>query len=286
MKHYFDYYLTMLAPITWGTTYLVTTEYLPAGYPITMAMLRALPAGLLILALYRKRPYGNQWLKIFALGGLNFTVFWICLFISAYRLPGGIAAILTATQPLIVIGLSVPILQGALSPRAIGAACAGLLGVSLLVLQSSITLDFIGISAALLAAASMALGTVLSKKWRGNESLIVFTGWQLTAGGILLLPVTLLFEPNFPVLTAQNIAGITWLSLVGALLTYLLWFNGIEKLDPATTSILGFLSPVTAIVLGWSVLGQDLNPVQLLGIVIIALSVISVTFGKEKTIDI
>ena len=45
-----DLLLTALAPVVWGSTYYVTTEWLPAGVPMTLAMWRALPAGLLLLA--------------------------------------------------------------------------------------------------------------------------------------------------------------------------------------------------------------------------------------------
>ncbi|MFX7792960.1 EamA family transporter, partial [Acinetobacter baumannii] len=38
-----DILITAIAPAIWGSTYIVTTEFLPAGYPITVAMLRALP---------------------------------------------------------------------------------------------------------------------------------------------------------------------------------------------------------------------------------------------------
>lgn len=98
--------LTALAPAVWGSTYLVTTEMLPAGYPMTVAMLRALPAGLLLMLFIRQLPKGIWWGRIFVLGALNFAVFWWLLFVSAYRLPGGVAATVGAIQPLIVLLLS------------------------------------------------------------------------------------------------------------------------------------------------------------------------------------
>jgi probable blue pigment (indigoidine) exporter len=51
-----DVLFTALAPAIWGSTYLVTTEALPAGYPVTLAALRALPAGLLLLMITRCLP--------------------------------------------------------------------------------------------------------------------------------------------------------------------------------------------------------------------------------------
>lgn len=94
------------APAIWGSTYIVTTLMLPDGYPLTIAMLRALPAGLILLVLVRQLP-PVEWLgKVMILGALNFTIFWALLFVAAYRLPGGVAATLGAVQPLVVLALS------------------------------------------------------------------------------------------------------------------------------------------------------------------------------------
>ncbi len=84
--------LMALDPAVWGSTYYVTTEFLPSGYPLTMAALRALPAGLLLLAIVRRLP-DRDWLgRAFMLGAVNFALFWSHLFVAAYRLPGGVAA--------------------------------------------------------------------------------------------------------------------------------------------------------------------------------------------------
>ena len=73
----------------------------------------------------------------------------------------------------------------------------------------------------------MAAGTVLSRKWQANVSPLTFTAWQLTAGGLILLPIALFFEPALPALSATNLAGLAWLGLIGAALTYWLWFRGV-----------------------------------------------------------
>lgn len=265
--------LTMLAPIIWGTTYIVTTQWLPDGYPVTVAMLRALPAGVLMMLVLRQWPPMRQWLSIFILGALNFTIFWVCLFISAYRLPGGVAATLGALQPLIVIGLMYVLFQQKAGLRLILSTSAGVIGVGLLVLSSTVVLDVFGMVAAVIGATSMALGTVFSKRWRGEASLAAFTAWQLTAGGLLLLPLSFYLEPSLPPLDSHHIAGLLWLGIAGSLLSYLLWFNGVAKLNAVQVSTLGFLSPVTAILLGWVLLGQSLSVLQLLGVGIIFASI-------------
>lgn len=268
-----DLPLTAMAPAIWGSTYLVTTELLPQGYPLRVAMLRALPAGILLLLLVRQLPRGAWWGRVLVLGALNFSVFWWLLFVAAYRLPGGVAATVGAIQPLIVILLARLLLGSTIRPLAIAAALSGMVGVALLILTPQAALDPLGIAAGLGGAVSMAAGTVLSRRWQPPVSPLTFTAWQLTAGGLLLLPVALLLEPPLPALSADNLLGFAHLGLIGAALTYILWFRGIARLEPSVVSSLGFLSPMTAVILGWSVLGQSLSPMQIAGMVVVLGSV-------------
>lgn len=268
-----DLLLTATAPAIWGSTYVVTTLMLPQGYPLTVAMLRALPAGLLLLLAVRQIPRGIWWLRSAILGALNFSIFWALLFVAAYRLPGGVAATLGAIQPLIVILLARALLGTPVRGLAVLAALAGIGGVALLVLGPKAALDPVGVAAGLASAASMALGTVLSRRWQPPVSALAFTSWQLTAGGALLLPVALLAEPALPPVTTLNVLGIAYLGLIGAALTYVIWFRGLAQLEPAVVSSLGFLSPVSAVLLGWALLDQRLSAAQMAGMVIVVGSV-------------
>lgn len=261
-----DVLITAVAPVVWGSTYIVTTEFLPSGYPVTVSALRALPAGLLLLAIVRHLPTGVWWWRSAILGILNFTVFWSLLFVSAYRLPGGVAATVGAIQPLMVVVLARFLMDAQLKPGVIFAALVGIGGVALLVLAPNAKLDMIGIFAGMGAAVSMAFGTVLSRKWQPPVSALTFTAWQLTAGGLLLAVLALLLEPSLPPPSFRNIAGFLWLGLIGAAATYIIWFRGVSRIEPALVSSLGFLSPTTAVILGWIFLGQSLTMVQILGV--------------------
>ncbi len=268
-----DLLLTAVAPAIWGSTYVVATQMLPADHPLTVAMLRALPAGLLLLLIVRRLPWGVWWRRTLILGALNFSIFWALLFVAAYRLPGGVAATVGAVQPLIVLFLARMVLGSPIRAVSVAAAVGGAVGVAMLVLTSSASLDPIGIAAGLGGTVSMALGTVLTRRWQPPVSPLTFTAWQLTAGGLLLLPVALLIEPPLPALTPTNLAGLTYLGLIGAALTYILWFRGVARLEPGVVSSLGFLSPVTAVLLGWALLGQNLSPPQILGMTVVLGSV-------------
>ncbi|MER9922211.1 DMT family transporter [Mesorhizobium sp. M0048] len=267
--HRSDLLLTALAPAIWGSTYIVTTQFLPNFSPMTVAMLRALPAGLLLLAIVRQLPTGIWWLRSFLLGALNISIFLSLLFVAAYRLPGGVAATVLSVQPLIVIFLAAALLDSPVRRLAIVAALVGIAGVALLVLTPNATLDAAGVAAGVAGAASMAFGSVLARKWQPPVSLLTFTAWQLTAGGLLLVPVALLFESSIPLPTGPNLLGLAWLGLIGAALTYVLWFRGIARLESAVVSSLLFLSPVTAVLLGWVFLDQTLTLPQIAGVVFV-----------------
>ncbi|RYB95993.1 EamA family transporter [Ciceribacter ferrooxidans] len=264
-----DLATTAIAPVIWGSTYLVTTEFLPGFSPMTVAMLRALPAGLILIMIVRELPSGIWWLRAFVLGALNISIFLGMLFVAAYRLPGGVAGTVLSSQPLIVVILASLLLSSPVRLSNIIGTLVGMGGVALLVLTPSAALDAIGVAAGLAGATSMALGSVLARRWRPPVSPLTFTAWQLTAGGLLLLPAVVLTGQPIPVPTITNFLGLAWLGLIGAALTYALWFRGIGRLPPSVVSSLLFLSPLTAVLLGWSLLGQTLTVLQIVGIALV-----------------
>src|SRR3954465_16066451 len=97
-----DVGLAALGPLIWGTTYLATTLWLPPDRPLLAGLMRALPVGLLLLLAFRRLPRGEWWGKTLGLGTLNIGLFFPFFFIAVYRLPGGVAATLSAGQPFLV----------------------------------------------------------------------------------------------------------------------------------------------------------------------------------------
>src|SRR4051794_40456885 len=148
----------------------------------------------MLVALTRRLPQGAWWWRAFVLGALNIGAFFALLFVAAYRLPGGVAATIVSAQPLLVAGLSWWLLGTRASRRLLIAGAAGVLGVALLVLRADATLDGVGLAAAFGAAAVMATGIVLSKRWPSPAPVLATTGWQLLAGGLVVLPLALVIE--------------------------------------------------------------------------------------------
>ncbi len=259
--------LTACAPAAWGTTYIVTTELLPAGHPLFAAFVRALPAGILALAFARALPRGWWWAKAAVLGILNIGIFFPLLFLTAERLPGGVAATLGATLPLLVAFLSAAILAERLSLQRLAWGVLGIVGVGLVVLGPAASLDGVGLAAGLAGTCSMALGVVLAKRWGSPPGVgpVAYAGWQLTAGGLVLAGPALLLK-GVPVgVDAAAIGGYVWLAGLGGLAAYALWFHGLRSLSPSAASLLGLLSPMVAAILGAVVLDQGLQIIQLVG---------------------
>jgi probable blue pigment (indigoidine) exporter len=260
--------LTALAPIAWGTTYLVTTELLPPGHPLFAGLLRSLPAGLLAVVVTRRLPRGAWWWKAFALGALNIGAFFPLLFLAAERLPGGVAAAVAGAQPLIVLALGALVLQERIRPLTAAAAVIGAGGVALVVLGPAAELDLWGILAALGGVTATGVGMILTKRWGRPSGVgpVAYAGWQLTAGGVLLLPLTLLIEGIPSEIDTGAALGYLWLGTAGGIVAYTLWFRGIQQLPVIAPGLLALLSPIVATTLGVLVAGERFTVVQVIGL--------------------
>lgn len=276
-----DTLLTALAPLLWGTTYLLSSEILPPERPLTTAALRVLPAGLLLLLYCRRWPQGREWWRLGVLAVLNIALFQSLLFVAAARLPGGVAAVLGAVQPLLLLALT-RVLDARRPPRlAWLGGCGGLAGLAILLLGPAVAWDAGGVLAALGGAAGMALGTWLTRRWGGNLPVLATTGWQLLLGGGLLLPLALASEAPLPALSGTQVAAYAYLSLAGSLLAYSLWFRGLARLSPLAVSGLGLLSPASASLLGWLVLGQALGAIAWLGMAVVLASIVLIQWAER-----
>jgi len=280
-----DALLTALAPVVWGSTYIVATELLPPDRPFTAALLRCLPAGLLLVLLTRHWPARGAWGRLLLLSALNIGFFQALLFVAAYRLPGGLAAVVGAIQPLLVMGLVWAVDHRRPTGLAVGAGVLGVAGMAVLLLSPGAAWDAVGVAAALAGAASMAAGVYLARRWRTDVPVLAFTGWQLLAGGAMLLPVAWAVDPPLPALGATQVLAYAYLSLGGGLAAYALWFRGIARLSPVAVSSLGLLSPLTAVVLGWALLGQAMSGFALAGLVAVLGSILVVqwSMGAEAS---
>lgn len=272
--------LAALAPMVWGTTYIVTTRFLPEGYPLFAALMRSLVPGIVALIIARQLPQGSWWWKSAILGALTMGIFFPLLFVSAQELPGGVAATVGAVQPLFIIVLAATVLHEKFSQWKASWAIVGVIAVGLVVLGPHARLSATGVIAALCAALSMAIGVVLTKKWGRPQgvSAIGYAGWQMTAAGLLLLVPTLIVGVPQEI-DGRAWLGYAWLGGIGALFSYSIWFAAIRRLPVTSTGLLGLLSPLVATVIGVSFAGERFTAIQAIGF---ALAITALVAGQRE----
>lgn len=267
-----DGLLGAMAAMIWGSTYIVTTEWLPSEKSITTAALRVLPAGILLVVFCTKRLPADTWWRVVILGVLNIAIFQAMLFVASHRLPGGIAALGSAVQPMAVLLLTWAVDRVSPNRWAIGACVMAGLGLAAVV-AAPVPYDLVGLSAVVIGSASMAAGTFLARRWSVQISVFALTGFQMLVGGVVLLLVALWLEGIPAAPTATQWAALSYLSLVGGLLAYVMWFRAVARLAPLAVTSLVLLSPVTAALLGWALRGESLSGLSIAGIATVLASV-------------
>lgn len=274
--------ITLLGPMLWGTTYAVFTETLPVSHPLLTGALRALPAGLILLALNPRIPPPAALKRHAVIGFTNIGLFFALLFVAASRMPGGLAATLGAIQPLVVVLISAWLIGRAPHPVQILAGIAGVIGVGLLVLSPEADPDPIGVAAAIGGALAMATGTILIDRWGRMGSPLETTTWQLIFGGAMLLPVALMVEGLPPAPGLTEMLGYGWLMLLGTAFAYYVWTRGIGKIGTSAV-YLALASPVVATAIGAVALGEWFSPLQWAGMVlVIGATAVGVSIGRRQ----
>jgi len=272
--------VTAIAPVAWGSTYFITHTFLPPDYPFYGAVIRALPAGLLLLALGRQLPHGAWWWRSVVLGVLNVGAFFALIYLAAQLLPGSIASTVTATTPVAMMLIAWALLGERPRLVTVAAALLGVVGVCLMVFTGAARLHLGGLAASVAAILMSAVGYVLTKRWTttpGSTQVNVLAGtaWQLVAGGLVLVPVAVAVEGGPPPLDGRTLPAYAYLTLVATALAFTAWFTGLRHLSAGTVGIIGLVNPVTGVLLGTAVAAEVLSGQQVVGIVLVLVGVIA-----------
>ncbi|MGX1542219.1 EamA family transporter [Streptomyces adustus] len=266
--------LTAVAPVAWGTNYFVTHEFLPADRPLYGAALRALPAGLALLALRRRRPHGAWWWRSAVLGLLNMSVFFVLVYVASQLLPTSIASTVMAASPLTMMLIAWPLVSERPRTAHLAAAAIGLGGVCLMLLTGVKGVSVPGILASVAAMLVSSFGHILTKRWSADTDVLASTAWQLTAGGLFLLPVAAAVEGPPPALSTPTLLAFGYVALIATALAFAAWFTGLRHLPAGTVGLIGLLNPVTGVLLGTAVAGEVVTVQQLCGLVLVLAGVV------------
>lgn len=266
--------LTAVAPVAWGANYYVTREFLPADRPLWGAALRALPAGLILLALCRRRPHGAWWWRSAVLGLLNTGVFFVLLYVASQLLATSIASTVMAASPLAMMLIAWALVAERPARAHLAGALVGLGGVGLMVLTRTGPVSLPGLAASVAAMLVSSCGYVLAGRWRDGADVLAATSWQLIAGGVVLLPVAALAEGAPPAPALPELLAFGYVTVVATALAFAAWFAGLRHLPAGTVGLIGLLNPLTGVLLGTAVAGEELGPLQAGGLLLVLAGVV------------
>ena len=277
--------------VFWGMTYLamrIAVEEIP---PYLMAGTRFVLAGAILFAWARRRgdpaPSVQQWRAAAVVGGFlllggNASVAW-----AEQRVPSGLAALLIGVMPIWMVSLEWLRRGSRPSKQVVAGLLLGAVGVGLLVLPqgSGNGMDLLGAAVLILAAASWAWGSVISKSAPLPKSPFLATSMEMIAGGILCLLVAVLSGElrGFSLPDVSGRAGLAWLYLVvfGSLVAFTayIWLLGVTSI--AKVGTYAYVNPIVAVLLGWAVLGEPvtLRTVAAAAVILLGVALVNVDWG-------
>lgn len=265
--------VTAVAPIAWGTTYFATRHFLPADYPLYGSVIRALPAGLLMLMITRSRPHGSWWWRSLVLGALNVGAFFALIYVAAQLLPSSVASTVMATSSLAMMLLAWPLLSERPHRLSLVGAAIGIGGVAVMLLGDAGSINLLGVLASLAAMTMSSIGYILTKRWSPRLDVLALASWQLIAGGLMILPVAIAVEGAPPALTPPAVAGFGYVTFVATALAFVAWFSGLRHLDAGTVGLVGLLNPVAGVLLGVALGSEPFGLQQVSGVSLVVLGI-------------
>jgi drug/metabolite transporter (DMT)-like permease len=274
-------------------TYLamrVAVEDIP---PYLMAGTRFVLAGAILYAVARRRgddaPTSLNWRAALVVGGFlllggNASVAW-----AEQRVSSGLAALLIGVMPIWMVSLEW--LRGGSRPRlnVVAGLLLGALGVGMLVLPQGggETVDLLGALVLIVAAASWAWGSVISKSAGLPKSPFMATSMEMIAGGTLCVVVALLTGElgEFRPAQVSGEALLSWLFLVifGSLVAFtaFIWLLGVTSI--AKVGTYAYVNPIVAVLLGWAILGETVTLTTMVAAILIlcGVAIVNVDWGSS-----
>jgi drug/metabolite transporter (DMT)-like permease len=281
--------------LVWGSTYLAIRFAIETLPPFIMAGLRFSIAGLILLAIVRRREpialTGWHWFKAGLTGSLmliggNALVCW-----SEQYVASGPAALVIATVPLWLVVLDWLVFGGARPTwRIVAGLVIGLFGVFILIGPSVFVggeaIDTIGGLALLAACVFWAIGSLYSRRAKLPGSPFLATAAQMTIAGALLLVIGALAGEGAALdldrVSTKSVLALGYLIVFGAILglTAYVWLLSVTT--PARVSTYAYVNPVVALLLGYGLANEPLSSRVLLATSVILGAVILITTSRAK----
>ena len=287
--------LTLLAfaciYFVWGSTYLAIRYAVETIPPLFVASVRHLIAGGLLFGWcwWRGlRPTRKQWFASIVLGALFFLIGHGTLHWAEQTLPSGLAALLIATEPIVVAIILTATRRTRITPALVAGLLLGLFGVALIMgdLQTE-RAQMLSSLAVLIGTVSWSIGMVYSRSAALHPDDSMAAAMSLLAGAVMLFLVGMVTgeAANFDLalVSVKSLAALGYLTIAGSLVAYSAYFWLLSRFPPTLISTHTFVNPIVALVIGWSIAGEVLTPRFVLGgvVVIAAIALVGRATSQE-----
>ncbi|MFG0319951.1 MAG: DMT family transporter [Planctomycetota bacterium JB042] len=273
--------------LIWGSTWLVIREGLRDLPPFSSAAMRFALAAVLMAGvahLLARREGGGRpprWL-VLVQGGVNFALSYGIVYWAEQVLPSSLTSILWGVYPLI---MAVCAHFGLPGERLRGVHAAGfLLGFAGVVLLCATDVREIGpdaVRASLVLLVSplvVAIATTLIKRHGGGASSLLLNRDGLFVGAALLAATAFATERGAPFAwTGRAVLSVVYLAVVGTVLTFGLYFWLLRHAPAYKLSVIPYVTPVVAVLLGALVGGESIGPTTIAAMLMILVGVLFVT---------
>ncbi len=211
-----------------------------------------------VLLLRKKHPKkASDWLRMAIVGAVQTAGVMGAIFLSLRTITAGESAILTFTNPLLVVIFGTLLLGIRYRIVQWGGVLVGFFGV-FITMGSQVDLE-VGTLLAFVSAVFWAIGTLLIKKWGSRFDIWVLTAYQMLFGGLILLAGSVLLENVRLVLNPTSVSILLWLSIPASIIQFAIWFSLLQKGNPGKVSAFLFLAPLFGVLSGWLILDEKMG---------------------------
>jgi drug/metabolite transporter (DMT)-like permease len=280
-----EWALFLLLSFLWGASFFFYKLLVSLG-PLTVVLGRmgiaALVMNILLKARGERLPPISQWGPFFLMASLGNVLPFAMFAYSERHISSGLASIINATTPMftVIVAHYWTHNEKLAWNKAIGVVC-GLAGVTIVIGPSVIGdlggKGLLGEMACLLASISYGFAGVYGRRFSGQSLFAVVTA-QMTAATILVLPLAAIFEqPWTMAMPGYTVWGaLIGIALASTVLAYLIYFHILAKAGATNISLVTFLVPVSAVLLGVAFLGETISVQTLAGMLVIGLGLAAI----------